>query len=362
MKKDVIASLIFLLTFISTGTVVNEAEHYESNYDYETKIVTINESNGIEIPTFEKIDLLSVDTINKSKISLIDANNLFLKENVSISLNTKNKDYEDDVIVSLTKNDSIDDIVKKNEELDKNITNVSTPSQNNKQDCSDKNIESQKPNTVPNNHVQETISASNKNNNSNNINKQESNPQDPVSPVQPQKPTITKPVCVTHDLCLNSTKIINSYQLYNYVSDNYKCKNCNYSESIDHRSMSNVSQSTIRNAENDVVKYVNQLRTESGLSELWVRNDWNAWARNRAESISKNYSHIGWTNAIDNTYTLAENIASGQASGLDFYNAFLSSSSHKGAMIKSNAVGIAVGIYVDLNGQSYCAMSIIAEK
>lgn len=170
--------------------------------------------------------------------------------------------------------------------------------------------------------------------------------------------------CVEHDMELIDTKLNASYQLYNYVTDYFTCKNCGYSETSIHIASANVSDSTISSAESSIVSYVNQLRVAHGLPELWTNGDWNSWADTRAKELSSSYGHVrpgggSWLRSSGAYYTIAENIAAGQASGVGFYDAFYGSTSHRGAMLDPEAVGIAVGIYVDENGATYCAMVIV---
>ena len=150
--------------------------------------------------------------------------------------------------------------------------------------------------------------------------------------------------------------------IYNYVTDEYKCAHCDYKESRDHNAPASLSDEDIAKAEAEIVDAVNALRAEKGLSQLWTNDVWDAWADKRSESISMNYTHNGWTHAEGTTYTLAENIAAGKASGEEFFKAFCKSSQHKSAMLQKKAVGIAVSIYITEDGRTYCTMSIIAEK
>lgn len=171
-----------------------------------------------------------------------------------------------------------------------------------------------------------------------------------------------KKTCISHNLVLTKTTVVESYQFCNYITDYYECQNCNYKESRDHKAAKSVSSATIASAESEVVAAVNRLRVENGLSQLWTNSTWDSWADKRANEIATNYSHSGWTHKEENTYTLAENITAGQSSSSEIYNAFLNSAQHKSAMLQKNAVGIAVGIYIASDGTVYCAMSIIAEK
>ena len=177
--------------------------------------------------------------------------------------------------------------------------------------------------------------------------------------------TITPSKCENHELEFIETKVETQYELYNYVTDYYKCKKCDYTSADTHVASANVSESTLATAESNIVSCVNSLRSSNGLNELWTNGTWNAWADTRASELAVIYGHNRpngglWIYSDGTYYSVAENIAAGQSSGYNFYNAFLNSPQHKSAMLESEAVGIAVGIYVDENGATYCAMVMIA--
>lgn len=198
----------------------------------------------------------------------------------------------------------------------------------------------------------------------------ESNTKENVMPVQnsnkaeadlPEKTVEIKQSCTEHRMRVIQTSMLEEYTFYNYVTDSLECETCGYRESYDHRSAKSVDETIITAEETMMVEKVNSLRSSEGLTPLWVDAEWNLWAEKRAQEISTNYGHLGWTNAIGNTYTLAENIAAGQASGGDFFNAFCNSPQHRSAMLQENAVGIAVSIYIGANGTPYCAMVLVTE-
>lgn len=168
--------------------------------------------------------------------------------------------------------------------------------------------------------------------------------------------------CTNHDLVLTKTELLVECDLYNYVTDWFKCSKCGYQETYDHRADNNVSGSKLDSAANEIISLVNNLRASQGLNTLWTDSGWDAWADKRADELTVSYGHNGWTNAIGSTYTLAENIAAGCESGTDFFNAFCGSASHYNAMLLEEAVGIAVSVSVDSNGTPYCAMCIIANE
>lgn len=177
----------------------------------------------------------------------------------------------------------------------------------------------------------------------------------------PEETIKTKQGCTEHRMKVVQTSIQEEYCFYNYVTDSLECEMCGYRESCDHRAAKAVDETIIMAEEAILAEKVNFLRSSKGLPPLWVDGKWDQWAERRAQEISINYGHLGWTNAIENTYTLAENIAAGQASGSDFFYAFCNSSPHRSAMLKENAVGIAVSIYIGANGTPYCAMVLVAE-
>ena len=177
-----------------------------------------------------------------------------------------------------------------------------------------------------------------------------------------QKPT--KHTCTEHALTLMSTSVNSEFKLYRYVTDIYQCSNCDYTFSETHIASSNISNSLITQEECYVVKLVNQLRKEQGLNELTTDANWQEWADIRAQELSVSYGHVRpnggmWCHMINQEITYGENVAAGESSGENFYNAFFNSPSHKSLMLEQYATKIAVGIYVDENGITYCAMMVI---
>ena len=186
---------------------------------------------------------------------------------------------------------------------------------------------------------------------------------EPVQDIVIYEPIVTPQTeCTNHNLVLTKTEVIVECDLYNYVTDWFKCTNCGYQETYDHRADNDVSGSALNSAANEIISLVNNLRASNGLNTLWTDGSWDAWADKRANDLTVSYGHNGWTNAIGSTYTLAENIAAGCESGTDFFNAFCGSASHYNAMLLEEAVGIAVSVSVDSNGTPYCAMCIIANE
>jgi uncharacterized protein YkwD len=165
-------------------------------------------------------------------------------------------------------------------------------------------------------------------------------------------------------MSLINTTIDTEYQLYNYVTDHYKCDNCGYATSEVHITSSGLSSNELNAIENQIVSYVNALRTENGLPTLWTSGDWDSWANTRAVELSSVYGHNrpngeSWMTGIGSNFTIGENISVGHASGYEFYCAFYNSSQHRSIMLSADAVGIAVGLCVDADGNTYCAMIII---
>ena len=110
---------------------------------------------------------------------------------------------------------------------------------------------------------------------------------------------------------------------------------------------------------------MNNLRTSNGLSKLWRNDYWDSWAATRAQELAVKYGHSrpnggSWTNSDGTYFTVGENVASGNSSGYDFYLAFVNSGSHYGTMTIDSAVGVGIGIYVDAQGRTYCAMVLVA--
>jgi len=114
---------------------------------------------------------------------------------------------------------------------------------------------------------------------------------------------------------------------------------------------------------NTIISLVNEMRAGEGLSQLTTSEEWNDWAAIRAQEISVYYAHsrpngasFGRNNGVDMAF--GENIAKNANSGADFYYGFLNSPQHCGLMKTSDATGIAVALYVNEYGDSYCAMVI----
>ena len=181
-------------------------------------------------------------------------------------------------------------------------------------------------------------------------------------------PTPTEPPmveCTEHDLEIVETVVNTEYELYNSVTHHKKCKNCDYTEKQGTRAVNpNCTSSTLANAEATIVSCLNSARADAGLATLWTDPAWNDWAKLRAQELAIVYGHNrpngeDWVYAIGDHFTLGENVAAGQATGYDFYNAFCNSAQHRGLMMSENAEGIAVGVFVADDGTTYCAMVLI---
>ncbi|MCD7858630.1 MAG: CAP domain-containing protein [Firmicutes bacterium] len=184
----------------------------------------------------------------------------------------------------------------------------------------------------------------------------------------PQIPEDTdEDICTEHDMVLANREIQTEFQLYDYAIDEYKCSTCGYREYLAHVvAKENLTNAEIQAAEAELVAYVNQLRAENGLSQLWTSSEWDAWADIRSQELSVVFGHRrpdGSTcgHTINGDYTHAENVSCGAASADDFFNAFYSSASHRSSMLLEDVYGIAVSIYVTDDGTTYCAMVLIGD-
>ena len=187
----------------------------------------------------------------------------------------------------------------------------------------------------------------------------------PVTEPEPTEPSKPKQ-CTEHNFVLDSTTVSAQYELCSYVKDVYKCSICGATNGDMHMISNNLSASQLRQISANIVANVNAYRKNNGLSELWTSGDWNSWANQRSSELAVSYGHSrpnggSWLYSIGDCYTVGENIAFGQVSGYDFFTAFCNSGSHRATMLESSAVGIAVSIYVDSNGNAYCAMILISQ-
>lgn len=212
-----------------------------------------------------------------------------------------------------------------------------------------------KPSGSSNNHADENLN--------NDIRDIEQKENKPTCPPTPSEPVIKKP-CDVHDLKLTRTASTVEYELYVYVTDYYECSVCDYTTSDIHIAKQSLSKAQIDNIEKDLINCVNKLRQQNGLDPLSVHSAWDEWANIRAQEQAIKFGHQrpngeSWVYAVGDTYTVGENVAVGQSSGRNFYEAFFNSPSHYDNMMASDALHIAVSILVDDDGNTYCAMILI---
>lgn len=182
------------------------------------------------------------------------------------------------------------------------------------------------------------------------------------APTNPPAPT-TPPVCTNHDYKFSSREVSDSYQIYNVVIDTYECSVCG-SKCTETKTVSNVSSTSSIEAE--IVQYINNLRTSQGLNTLWSNNGtFNSFAKTRAHEISYCFGHArpdgSEASISDGTYyVILEDINAGGYSAYSIFNAFVNSNAHYRALVYSDAVGVAVGMYVKDDGTAYTVVSIIS--
>jgi uncharacterized protein YkwD len=179
-----------------------------------------------------------------------------------------------------------------------------------------------------------------------------------------EEPKAPKPTCTEHNMVLIKTVVDTAYELYSYVTDHYECANCSHARKEVHIAGNDLTNNELASIEQNIIKMVNSMRVANGLPELWVSEDWNKWADTRAAEQEIVYGHrrpdgSSWAHAIGKHYSVGENVSVGYASGAEFYEAFYDSAAHRSIMMSSAAVGIAVGVFVDADGNTYCAMILI---
>lgn len=105
---------------------------------------------------------------------------------------------------------------------------------------------------------------------------------------------------------------------------------------------------------NEVIRLVNEERSQNGLSEFETREDLCKVACVRAEELSESYSHTRpdgseWYTLIDESSisyrSIAENIAYGYSTPESVVQAWMSSEGHKANILSSEYDGIGVGCY-----------------
>ena len=168
--------------------------------------------------------------------------------------------------------------------------------------------------------------------------------------------------CETHDWVVTEKETVDAYPLRHYGYVTTACSVCGEKKGTEARYFTpdNIDYAT---EVSTIISLVNAMRASEGLSQLTTSGEWNDWAAIRAQEISVYYAHsrpngasFGRNNGVDMAY--GENIAKNANSGADFYYGFLNSPQHCGLMKTPDATGIAVSLYVNEYGDSYCAMVI----
>ena len=166
--------------------------------------------------------------------------------------------------------------------------------------------------------------------------------------------------CETHDWVVTEKETVDAYPLKHYGYVTTACSVCGEKKGTEARYFTPDSIDYATEV-STIISLVNAMRASEGLSQLTTSGEWNDWAATRAQEISVYYAHSrpngaswGRNNGID--MALGENIAKNANSGADFYYNFLNSPQHCGLMKEPDATGIAVALYVNEYGDSYCAM------
>ena len=168
--------------------------------------------------------------------------------------------------------------------------------------------------------------------------------------------------CETHTWVVTEKETVDAYALRHYGYVTTACSVCGEKKGTEAKYFKpdNINYSAEIST---IISMVNSMRANAGLSQLTTSGDWNSWANTRAQEISVVYSHnrpngASWGRNDGVDMALGENIAKNCNSGADYYYGFLNSPQHSGLMKAADATGIAVGIYVDDYGNTYCAMVI----
>lgn len=170
------------------------------------------------------------------------------------------------------------------------------------------------------------------------------------------------PACETHNWVVTEKETVDSYPLRHYGYVTTACSVCGQKKGTEARYFmpDNIDYAA---EVSTIISLVNSMRAGEGLSQLTTSGDWDSWAATRAQEISIFYSHnrpsgASWGRNDGVNMAFGENIAKNLNSGADFYYGFLNSPQHCGLMKTPDATGIAVSIYVNEHGDSYCAMVI----
>lgn len=168
--------------------------------------------------------------------------------------------------------------------------------------------------------------------------------------------------CTEHIWVVTEKESVDKYPLRHYGYVTTACSVCGEKKSTEAKYFRPDDINCSAEA-STIVALVNSMRASEGLSQLTTNGDWNSWAATRAQEISIVYSHnrpngASWGRNDGINMAFGENIAKNCNSGSDFYYGFLNSPQHSGLMRMPDATGIAVSIYVNEYGDSYCVMVI----
>lgn len=168
--------------------------------------------------------------------------------------------------------------------------------------------------------------------------------------------------CAEHTWTVTNKETVDKYPLRHYGYVTTACSVCGEKKGTEAKYFRPDDINCAAEA-STIVAMVNSMRASAGLSQLTTNGDWNSWAATRAQEISIVYSHnrpngASWGRNDGVNMAFGENIAKNCNSGADFYYGFLNSPQHSGLMKTPDATGIAVSIYVNEYGDSYCVMVI----
>ena len=168
--------------------------------------------------------------------------------------------------------------------------------------------------------------------------------------------------CTEHTWVVTEKETVDAYALRHYGYVTTACSVCGEKKGTEARYFKPDNVNCAAEA-STIISLVNSMRASEGLSQLTTNGDWNSWAATRAQEISIVYSHnrpngASWGRNDGTNMAFGENIAKNCDSGSDFFYGFLNSPQHSGLMRTADATGIAVSIYVNEYGDTYCVMVI----
>lgn len=168
--------------------------------------------------------------------------------------------------------------------------------------------------------------------------------------------------CTEHTWVVTEKETVDAYALRHYGYVTTACSVCGEKRGTEARYFKPDNVNCAAEA-STIISLVNSMRASEGLSQLTTNGDWNSWAATRAQEISIVYSHnrpngASWGRNDGTNMAFGENIAKNCDSGSDFFYGFLNSPQHSGLMRTADATGIAVSIYVNEYGDTYCVMVI----